>query len=225
MITFQELSEMSRGVQNELNLQSILSSILVHGTTDITFSDGRNKFHMPRVAGFTDVSRNNRTGAKADVVLYTETGMEYPISIKKDGSEMWESADSYYAAKAKKAIDKLIKKGEVELIPHKDVYRLKPNIAIKATKAEVMKVVFGSDIHGKGCVVEKSFKDDFSFDENGALIPVTKITTSINDLKGPYEVYFVIRNDATRKWSKIYPGIRVVAVKKTRVTKTVKVVK
>jgi len=40
-------------------------------------------------------------------------------------------------------------------------------------------------------------------------------------LTGNYDIYFLIRNDSSRKGSKIRPGLRTLAVKSTRVNKNV----
>jgi hypothetical protein len=53
---------------------------------------------------------------------------------------------------------------------------------------------------------------------------VTQIIDKISDLKGKDDIFFLIRNDSSRKGSKIRPGLRVLAVKGTRINKNVKVV-
>jgi hypothetical protein len=214
----------SAGLANEHTLFNMISEITKGGPTDIIFKAGSKKIEVKGVTGYKDAGRDTVGGKKADIVIFSEDG-DVPISLKKDKAEMWESADSYYAKKAKATIDKLIEKEEVELVPYKNVYQIKPNLAIKASRQEIQKVVFGSDLLGKGFVLEKTFTGKYTYEGDKAVIEVTKIIDKIGDLKGDYEIYFLIRNDSSRKGSKIYPGIRVLAVKKTRINRNVKVVK
>jgi hypothetical protein len=140
---------------------------------------------------------------------------------------MWESADSYYAKKAKDIIDRLIIDKKVTL-SGRNIKKITPNIAIEATKKEAKDVVFGSDLLGAGAVLYRTWKaSDFKITENGNLeIISSKIYTNEREVEnGDHSVYFLIRNDSSRKGSKIYPGIRVLAVGKTRINKNVLVVK
>jgi hypothetical protein len=86
-------------------------------------------------------------------------------------------------------------------------------------------VVFGSDIEGKGCIVTETFKTS-SFVSSGDTITIncSHVINKMQDVKGDKEVYFLLRNDKTRKSLKKYPGIRALAVYKKRINKNVKVV-
>tara|TARA_R110000744_G_C19266029_1_gene551892 strand:+ start:27 stop:968 length:942 start_codon:yes stop_codon:yes gene_type:complete len=215
----------SAGLQNEHTLFNMIGEITKNGPMTIVFRSESGDFEIEDVVGYRDAGRDTAGRKKADITIIKEDGKEIPISLKKDGAEMWESADSYWATKAKSVIDALIKKKKVELVPLRNVYQVKPNLAVKADKKEVKNVVFGSDILGKGCVLIKTFKGGFKLEEDKAIIEVTKIIKKESELKGNYEIYFLIRNDSSRKGSKIYPGIRVLAVNKTRINKNVLVVK
>lgn len=215
----------SAGLQNEHTLFNMIGEITKDGPMTIVFRSGSDEYKVEDVVGYRDAGRDTKGRKKADIILIDKEDAEYPISLKKDGAEMWESADKYWSVKAKETLDKLVTEGEVELVPFKGVYRLKPNVAVKATRSEALDVVFGSDILGKGCVLIKTYKGGYKIEDNKAIIDVTKIITKLSDLKGEYEVYFLIRNDSSRKGSKIYPGIRVLAVNKSRVNRRVKVVK
>jgi hypothetical protein len=108
------------------------------------------------------------------------------------------------------------------------VFSITPNLGVPATAREREAVVFGSDILNKGFVVVRTFRgSDFKVIDNGDTleIKVTKIIDKMSDLKGKYGIYFLIRNDASRKGSKIRPGIRVLAVQATRINKNVKIVR
>lgn len=215
----------SAGLANEHTLFNMIENITMGGPMDIVFKAGSKEFRVESVVGYRDAGRDTGGRKKADIILIDKDGKETPISLKKDKAEMWESADSYYAPQAKKIVDDLVKKGKAEVVPFKNVYQLKPNVAKKASSGEAKAVVFGSDIFGKGCVLEKTFTGRYNIVESTAIIEVTKIITSLSDLKGEYEIYFLIRNDSSRKGSKIYPGLRVLAVKKTRINRNVMVVK
>jgi len=165
---------------------------------------------------------------KADILITNKSGINYPISIKKDGYEMLESADSYYTAKARKKFDKLMKEGKVKLEFLKEksgrrgkynVWKVVPNFAIKATPQEKKDVMFGSDIiTKKGAIVVRTFRGkDFEYNgkKNLLVINCTEVISNISHTK---TVWFLVRNDETRNASSNYPkskeipaGIRVVA--------------
>jgi len=213
----------SAGLDNEHTLFNMIREINNQGPMDILFKSKESKdFLVKDVVSFRDAGRDTKGRKKADIVLITSTGVEVPISLKKDKAEMWESADSYWAKEAKRIVDEQVKKGNISLTDKGNVKYMTPNVAKKANSSEAKNVVFGEDIiKGKGCVIEKTFSGSYKIEDNVAIIEVTNIITSLSDLKGNNEVWFLIRNDSSRKGSKIYPGIRVLAVKKSRINKRV----
>ena len=115
--------------------------------------------------------------------------------------------------------------GEIEMIDKGGYYNISPNIAVKATPEETVDSVFGSDLLGNGAVIKKTFTDaDFSYDEakNTLVIDSTYIITDLSHVTGDYEVWFLIRNDKTRKSVPGWPGIRVLAAYEKRCNKNVK---
>jgi len=219
----------SAGIQNEYTLINMVNSALADGPMDLVFKSKNKDFKIPMAVKAVAVGGDTKNRKKADINIIDIKGNKYPISIKKDNAEIWESADSYWGDQMKKIVEREVAAGNAKLEPHptvKSVYTLTPNLAVKANKQEVTNVVFGSDILPNGCVIEKTFNGKYDIDAatESIIIDVNKIITSPSELKGDYEVYFLIRNDSSRKGSKI-PGLRVLAVKKTRINKNVKVVK
>ena len=217
----------SAGLDNEDTLINNINSFVKNGPINIKFIAGKKTFKVDGVIKAIEMGRDTSGRKKSDVNLQTKSGKKIPISLKKDGAEMWESADSYYAKKAKDIIDRLIIDKKVTL-SGRNIKKITPNIAIKATKKEAKDVVFGSDLLGTGAVLYRTWKaSDFKITENGNLeITSSKIYTNEREVEnGDHSVYFLIRNDSSRKGSKIYPGIRVLAVGKTRINKNVLVVK
>ena len=217
----------SAGLDNEDTLINNINSFVKNGPINIKFIAGKKTFKVDGVIKAIEMGRDTSGRKKSDVNLQTESGKIIPISLKKDGAEMWESADSYYAKKAKDIVDRLIIDKKVTL-SGRNIKKITPNIAIKATKKEAKDVVFGSDLLGTGAVLYRTWKaSDFKITENGNLeITSSKIYTNEREVEnGDHSVYFLIRNDSSRKGSKIYPGIRVLAVGKTRINKNVLVVK
>jgi hypothetical protein len=217
----------SAGLDNEDTLINNINSFVKNGPINIKFIAGKKTFKVDGVIKAIEMGRDTSGRKKSDVNLQTKSGKIIPISLKKDGAEMWESADSYYAKKAKDIIDRLIIDKKVTL-SGRNIKKITPNIAIEATKKEAKDVVFGSDLLGTGAVLYRTWKaSDFKITENGNLeIISSKIYTNEREVEnGDHSVYFLIRNDSSRKGSKIYPGIRVLAVGKTRINKNVLVVK
>lgn len=218
----------SAGLDNEDAMINGIEQFTKGGPITVRITDGKTSYIYEDVIGVEEVGRDTSGRKKADVRLKIKGKKPIPISIKKDNAEMWESADSYYASIAKRIVDREEKKGTISVEPKGRVFYMKPNLAIKADKQEKKNVVFGSDLLGKGFVVVRTFRSsDFKIVDDGDIleIKVTKIIDKIADVSGDNDIFFLIRNDSSRKGSKIRPGLRVLAVSKSRVNKNVKVVR
>lgn len=216
----------SAGVDNEHTLVDYINEASKSGPINVIFHSGRKKFEVLGCVKATAVGSDTAGRKKADIVLYDKQNHQYPISIKKDNAEYWESADASFSTQAAEIIDKAVKAG-VTNVKHMGSYvMIEPNIAVEATREEKMAVVFGSDILNRGAVVTKTFSSSsFKQDEDTHYIDCTDIITSLSDVIGTdKDVYFLIRNDKTRKSIKGYPGVRVLAAYKKRINKNVKVV-
>jgi len=218
----------SAGVENEYILIQMINDALSNGPLNLVFSAGSSKFTVPQAVRAEAVGGDTKDRKKSDVNVFDADGNVYPLSLKKDKAEMWESADSYWGDTMKKIVEREQKKGTVKVEPHpsvRSVFTITPNLAVKADAKEVKNVVFGTDILPNGCVLEKTYNGKYTIDADteSVIIDVTKIITSPRELKGEYEVYFLIRNDSSRKGSKV-PGLRVLAVKKSRINRNVEVV-
>jgi hypothetical protein len=218
----------SAGLDNEDTLITQLNNFLRDGPLHVEFAAGSKTFRVENVKMVQEVGRDTSGRKKSDVNLITMDGTVVPLSLKKDNAEMWESADSYYSNKARQIIDTQVRLGKARL-EGAAIKKVVPNIAVKATTQETIDVVFGSDIlTKKGAVLYKTYtSSDFKVDEAGETIIVTvsEIYRTVNEVeKGKQAVYFLIRNDSSRKGSKLYPGIRVLAVGKSRINQNVLVV-
>lgn len=216
----------SAGVGNEQFLvDTINKSIKKMGSVNIVFKAGGKTFKVPNCVSVSSVGADTAGRKKADVVLENKRGVKYPISIKKDDAETWESADSYFSEEAKVIIDKAIKNKKTKLVSHGSYFTIEPNIAVTSTRKEKTDVVFGSDLAQNGAVITKTFsKDDFELENETLFIIVSNIITELSDVKGDKDVYFFIRNDKTRKSIPEYPGIRILAAYKKRINKNVVIV-
>ncbi len=217
----------SAGLGNEDAMINGIEQFTKGGPITVCITDGRKKYEYKNVIGVEEVGRDTTNRKKADVRLKIKGGKKIPISIKKDNAEIWESADSYYAPTAKRIVDREEARGTIVIEEKNRISSMQPNLAIKTTNLEKRDVVFGSDLLNKGFVVVRSFRgSDFevSSDGNMLYVYVTQIIDKISDLKGKDDIFFLIRNDSSRKGSKIRPGLRVLAVKGTRINKNVKVV-
>lgn len=218
----------SAGLDNEEALIDGIRQFTKGGPMTVTITDGTKTYTYEDVVDCKGVGADTANRKKADVLLILKDGSNVPISIKKDNAEMWESADSYWAPQAKKIVDEAEVRGDVKVEKKGGVFFMSPNIGVPATEDEKRAVVFGADLLGKGFVVVRTFRgSDFTLSDNGDIlkITVTKIVDKMSDLTGHYGIYFLIRNDSSRKGSKIRPGLRVLAVSATRINKNVKIIK
>jgi hypothetical protein len=216
----------SAGVGNENILVETINKYTETGPINVIFKAANKEYIVIGCKGATSVGADTAGRKKADVVLSGPKNQNFPISIKKDDAETWESADSYFGAEAEKIIAKAIEEKKTKLISEGSYYKIEPNIAVKANVSEKKDVVFGSDLARGGAVVTKTFNSrSFTLNENKDLvIDCTNIITELSDVKGDKDVYFLIRNDKTRKSVKKYPGIRVLASYKKRINKNVIIV-
>ena len=217
----------SAGLGNEDAMINGIEQFTKNGPMTVCITDGKKKYEYKNVIGVEEVGRDTTNRKKADVRLKIQGGKKIPISIKKDNAEIWESADSYYSSIAKKVVDREEIRGTIAIEQKGSISYMQPNLGIKTTNSEKRDVVFGSDLLNKGFVVVKTFRgSDFQMSKDGDMlyVYVTQIIDKISDLKGKDDIFFLIRNDSSRKGSKIRPGLRVLAVKGTRINKNVKVV-
>ena len=216
----------SAGLGNEsILVDRVNAHVSEFGPVNIMFKGpGAGKFSVPGVTEAVSAGADTAGRKKSDVNLMTSSG-SVPVSLKQDNACYWESADSFYGQKAADKIDELLATGEIEMIDKGGYYNISPNIAVPATPEETTDSVFGSDLLGKGAVIKKTFTDtDFSYDEakNTLVIDSTYIITDLSHVTGDYSVWFLIRNDKTRKSVPGWPGIRVLAAYEKRCNKNVK---
>ena len=156
-----------------------------------------------------DVMKTVHVGAKdifkrikADIHLVTSKLTVYPISVKANDAGAWESADTYWGEASKQFLMWALDKKHTMLEDNKaGGYSVKPPIAIAASAAEQKDVVFGSDILGKGAVVQQTFDaTDFKWDFKRDVVTVEckAIITTEGEVTGAHTAYFQIRNDKTR---------------------------
>ena len=218
----------SAGVDNEIILVEEINNAVKdsdEGSITVLIKHGADTFKLTKVTKAIRAGADTAGRKKSDVNIISN-GKSVPISIKKDNAENWESADSYWGATARQFIDYAVKEKKAKLNKDGNVYKLEPNLAVKASTKEKENVVFGSDIlEGKGAVIKKTFgKEDFRYDTKKATltIAVSEIMRELSDVTGPSDVWFLIRNDKTRLGSQIgYPGLRVLAVYESRVNQNV----
>lgn len=219
----------SAGIDNEFALVGGINESIKEngGPLDVVFVSGGKKVEYKDIAKALEVGTDTANRKKADIKLVTSKGREIPISIKKDGAEIWESADKYWGEMAGKFITQLLTDNKIKMdLQNAGHYKLSPNFAVKANPKELKDVVFGSDIlKGKGAVVERTFKSkDFLHDgaKNRLLVNVSNLILTPSDVKGRDTPWFLVRNDSTRNDKQIgFAGIRVLSVFESRINKNV----
>jgi hypothetical protein len=214
----------SAGVANETNLvQAINFMINQYGVIDILFTDGKHKYLVKEAKLAKRVGEDTAGRKKSDLNIQDEKGKLFPISLKKDNAEYWESADSFWRENAKHFLDKAVKEGKVQVNSLTGgVIKITPNIGIEATVQESKDVIFGTDIlPNKGAVITRTFEGgDFRYtgDNNTLTIEVSSVITKLSEVPESKTVWFLIRNDSTRKSIPGYPGTRALAAYKSRIT-------
>jgi hypothetical protein len=220
----------SAGISNELLLvkyaTSLASSLSIYPTINIT---GKNNISLviPNICKLHQVGGDTADRKKADVIITCKDN-EFKLSLKKESAQYWESADSYFGEIADEIITRLLAYDKISLLPTtkidgygNPVMKLSNEIAVKATPEEAYDVIFGSDLLlGNSAVLKQTFTDEcFSIQNDMIDISCDTVITQLSEVDPSQEVYFLIRNDSTRRRPKhMYPGIRVVAAYRSRIS-------
>lgn len=221
----------SAGVGNETYLVEVINE---HASDEIPitvlFKSPEREFETNDVIRVEHTGPDVKGRKKADILFLTKDGNQIPVSIKQENAEYWESADVYWRDNGEKLIQQIVDGNVpgVQINPKEHYFIVVPNIAVEATDEETEHVVFGSDLGGKGAIITATFMpDSFNFDEeNGVLeISVAHIITDIKHVLDDKGVWFLIRNDSTRRGFKSYPGLRVLAAYNKRVKNAHKIKK
>lgn len=215
------------GVGNE---ERMVIEVLKHTKAvpklDVTFQSQNKTHQVNAVVDCKQVGSDTAGRKKADIHLIRHDGTYAAISIKQDNAEYWESADRYWGEKASIAVTDSVNKGYAMLSHDRNVYKITPNLAAKASMNETNDVVFGADIlETDGAVIKRSFTDlDFQRAPNSKRLTIkaTDIVSNIKDLNHTNNVWFLIRNDSTRKSVPGYNGLRVLAAYESRINPKVK---
>ena len=220
----------SVGIDNELKLINTINDFAKKfGAINVLFYANGKKYFVPSVIKAIEMGRDTTGRKKADVILLDKNNEKYPISIKKANAQYWESADRYYRMKAQNIIDKLIKENKIKILPHqtkKGIFMISPEVAVSATQQEKMDVVFGSDILPNGAVITQTFTNNvFRWNDKTHTLEIAckHIIIKPNEVIGEFDVWFLIRNDSTRKSIPKYPGLRILATMTKRASKALKV--
>jgi len=220
----------STGIRNELELvNKINKTIKNHGISNVVFFTSNTEFNINYCIEAKRSGADTFGRKKADVDISVANGMIFKISLKKDNSDYWESADSYYGKKANRLLKKAVKKGIVKLEPKpnffkngKPVYQIDPNVFIESTMEEKQAVIFGSDIKpDSGAVIKKTLiPESFKYDAGHLKINCSNIIRRVEDVLGTNnDVIFGITNSKDRNSKTLgFQGIRVRAFTKDRIT-------
>ena len=218
------------GVSNEDYIVGVIQRTLrKQPELTIVFVSGSTQYKLEGIREIINKSKDHYDRKKADFVLLDAHNHEYPISIKTDNGEYWESADSYYGEKARKKIDYAAYNHKIDLDYNvkTDSYIITPQIAIQATPKEANDVIFGNDILPHGAVIKRTFTHkDFALNKDVLIIMCTDIIKSYNEVKNtPLEPYFFIRNQERRNCISLgYKGLRVICMYKSRLSNNILVV-
>jgi len=212
----------SAGIGNEKAIAAMIDKVIrTHGSANVTFvDDQRRKLTIKNVTEVEVSGRSSGTRKhggevrKADVVLRSPRG-HLPVSIKKINAEYWESADTYYGAKAGALIKKLRQEGYIKLLKtdKPGILKLNKEIVVEPTDQEAQHVIFGGDINPEGGVIIQTFlPEHFVQDGANVTIHAHAVIKTKHDIPESHIMMWLIRNDSSRNIAAIgIPGVRVYA--------------
>ena len=212
----------SAGIGNEKAIAEMIEKVIqTHGSANVTFVDNqRRKLTLKNVTQVDISGRSSGTRKyggevkKADVVLRSARG-HLPVSIKKINAEYWESADTYYGAKAGALIKKLRQEGHIKLLKtdKPGIPKLNKEIVVEPTEQEAQHVIFGGDINPEGGIIIQTFlPEHFVQDGANVTIHAHAVIKAKEDIPESHLMMWLIRNDSSRNIATIgIPGVRVYA--------------
>jgi len=212
----------SAGIGNEKTIAEMIEKVIqTHGYANVTFvDDQKRKLTINNVTTVDISGRSSGTRKhggevkKADVVLRSAKG-QLPVSIKKINAEYWESADTYYGAKAGALIKKLRQEGHIKLLKtdKPGILKLNKEIVVEPTEQEAQHVIFGGDINPEGGVIIQTFlPEHFVQDGVKVTIHAHAVIKTKEDIPESHIMMWLIRNDSSRNIAAIgVPGVRVYA--------------
>lgn len=212
----------SAGIGNETAIAEMIEKVIKdHGSANVTFVDDQKR--KLRIKNVTQVDISGRSSGtrkqggevkKADIVLRSLRG-HLPVSIKKINAEYWESADTYYGAKAGVLIKKLRQEGHVKLLKtdKPGIFKLNKEIVVEPTEQEAQHVIFGGDINPEGGIIIQTFlPEHFIQDGTNVTIHAHAVIKTKEDIPESHLMMWLIRNDSSRNIATIgIPGVRVYA--------------
>lgn len=202
------------GINNEYLFATAINNYVSSSEKpiNVVITDGKSKITIQKVSEVKFHGRYISKGDKADVVIVGSTTV--PFSIKQDNANYWGKTERLYGNEGSKIIQNLVKNKKVKLQKIEDYYRLSSEIVYKVPAAMKRNIVFGND---NAIVLKRTFSEqDFSFKNNTLTITVSEILKTVADLKGSNDVYFLIRNDRSRRSKQLLPGITMSAVSPMR---------
>jgi hypothetical protein len=212
----------SAGIGNEKAIAEMIEKVIQkHGSANVTFvDDQKRKLTLKNVTQVDISGRSSGTRKyggevkKADVVLRSSRGY-LPVSIKKINAEYWESADTYYGAKAGALIKKLRQEGHIKLLKtdKPGIPKLNKEIVVEPTEQEAQHVIFGGDINPEGGIIIQTFlPEHFVQDGANVTIHAHAVIKTKEDIPESHLMMWLIRNDSSRNIAAIgVPGVRVYA--------------
>lgn len=226
--------EKSAGLDNEKHLINTINRFVEQvGPLTLTFKGSNNKEITVRMVTQAISAGKDTAGRKKSDVNIMSNGRLLPISIKKKNAEYWESADTLFGQEADQIVSALLKRDKIKLTKigkftpdGREKVTIKPEVAIKASDAQSVDIVFGSDIlAGHGAVVKDTFSDEhYTLKDDHLTVTADLVITEPKDIPDEMQVYFLIRNDSSRnRPGSDYPGLRVLGSYASRVKNALKV--
>ncbi len=214
----------SAGISNETFALEAIQAALEAGAKNVRFKTAEREVLLKNVQAVELTGRDTSARKKSDMVFHMTDGSVFKVSLKKDNAECWESADTFARDIVRGVLTKALEEQLVSLekLPG-NIFKISKNLAWRATKEQALDLVFGSDLRHNGAVVVKTFsRSSFSLQGDTLEIEVSGILSELSDLDEDQHVYFLVRNDRSRLSGVAgYPGLRVLAVTKSRITKNV----
>lgn len=210
-----------RGVDNEVFLHNEINAHTNNRPINVLFRSEHNQYEIQNCTGAKLVGDKTKGSKKADIILTDMAGVQHRFSVKQDNSHFWASCDTYFGEEAETIVDKAVRDKLTELTFHGTHYSIDPSILLQTTRAEKRHIIFGSDIFANGAVIIRSFHaSDFEWIDRWLVINTTDIIRNLDDLNETNDVFFLIRNDKSRRGIKNYPGLRSTAIPSKRIRST-----
>lgn len=200
------------------------------GVKNIIFKSPSDSISLNNVSEVHFIGGENKKDNKTDIRIIHDGGNLFNISLKKPDFRSWESADTligdYVSEKIleylMEDLDNNVSNRNFKIASYKEGERIRykivrasggadVKIAYRCGRTDAKRVIFGSDILGKGAIISNNFNSGFDIRGDTVNINVNGMYRSLSNITPDLFPYFQVNSVHENRNQYRFPGLRVEA--------------